>query len=183
MLIECAKDSERHGLDAGFDGRLRHRRELRRMIGRQLRPGSVACRGHELVDADIEKHRRHPGIDEFGEILTRRTRRRRPELVTKRCLQHLLGGRDHPGIVRHGLGTLGDLDVGCRRILHRGYGLGRPLDPRQHFGAHFRLEGADGSGHQHFVGVALANMSVTEGHFYTDNGLILVPNLAAMKAL
>jgi len=32
-------------------------------------------------------------------------------------------------------------------------------------------------------GVALANMSVTEGHFYTDNGLISVPNLAAMKAL
>jgi len=32
-------------------------------------------------------------------------------------------------------------------------------------------------------GVALANMNVKEGHFYTDNGLIPVPNLAAMKAL
>jgi hypothetical protein len=32
-------------------------------------------------------------------------------------------------------------------------------------------------------GVALAAMGVREGHFYTDNGLIPVPNLAAMKAL
>lgn len=32
-------------------------------------------------------------------------------------------------------------------------------------------------------GVALAAMSVREGHFYTDNGLIPVPNLNAMKAL
>lgn len=32
-------------------------------------------------------------------------------------------------------------------------------------------------------GQALANMGVTEGHFYTDNGKISVPNLAAMKAL
>jgi len=32
-------------------------------------------------------------------------------------------------------------------------------------------------------GVALAAMSVKEGHFYTDNGLIPVANLAAMKAL
>jgi hypothetical protein len=32
-------------------------------------------------------------------------------------------------------------------------------------------------------GVALGNMNVKEGHFYTDNGLIPVPNLAAMKAL
>jgi len=32
-------------------------------------------------------------------------------------------------------------------------------------------------------GVALQNMNVTEGHFYTDNGKIPVPNLAAMKAL
>lgn len=32
-------------------------------------------------------------------------------------------------------------------------------------------------------GAALAAMNVTEGHFYTDNGLIPVANLAAMKAL
>lgn len=32
-------------------------------------------------------------------------------------------------------------------------------------------------------GAALAAMGVTEGHFYTDNGNIPVPNLAAMKAL
>jgi hypothetical protein len=32
-------------------------------------------------------------------------------------------------------------------------------------------------------GLALAKMNVTEGHFYTDNGQISVPNLAAMKAL
>jgi len=31
--------------------------------------------------------------------------------------------------------------------------------------------------------VALGNMNVKEGHLYTDNGLIPVPNLAAMKAL
>ena len=41
MLIEGAgaEDSERHGLNAGFDGRFRHWREQRRMIGRQLRAG------------------------------------------------------------------------------------------------------------------------------------------------
>jgi len=32
-------------------------------------------------------------------------------------------------------------------------------------------------------GVELAKLNVTEGHFYTDNGQIPVPNLAAMKAL
>jgi len=32
-------------------------------------------------------------------------------------------------------------------------------------------------------GAALAAMKVNEGHFYTDNGKIPVPNLAAMKAL
>jgi hypothetical protein len=32
-------------------------------------------------------------------------------------------------------------------------------------------------------GTALANMQVTEGHFYTDNGQIPVANLAALKAL
>jgi hypothetical protein len=32
-------------------------------------------------------------------------------------------------------------------------------------------------------GVALAAMGVSEGHFYTDNGLIPVPNLSAMKEL
>jgi hypothetical protein len=32
-------------------------------------------------------------------------------------------------------------------------------------------------------GAALAAMGVKEGHFYTDNGLIPVANLAAMKAL
>jgi hypothetical protein len=32
-------------------------------------------------------------------------------------------------------------------------------------------------------GVELQKMNVTEGHFYTDNGLIPVPNLAAIKAL
>src|SRR6202043_2583670 len=53
MLIEGAEHGERHGLNTGFDGRFRHRSEQRRMIGRKLRPGSVACRGHALglVDA------------------------------------------------------------------------------------------------------------------------------------
>src|SRR6266705_2969984 len=57
MLIEGAEHGECHGRNASFDGRFRHRSEQRRMIGRQLRPGSVACRGHalRLVDADIEK--------------------------------------------------------------------------------------------------------------------------------
>ena len=32
-------------------------------------------------------------------------------------------------------------------------------------------------------GVELAKMNVREGHFYTDNGKIPVPNLAAIKAL
>ena len=32
-------------------------------------------------------------------------------------------------------------------------------------------------------GTALANMQVTEGHFYTDNGQIPVTSLAALKAL
>jgi hypothetical protein len=32
-------------------------------------------------------------------------------------------------------------------------------------------------------GTALAQMNVTEGHFYTDNGQISVANLAALKAL
>src|ERR1700724_3802975 len=45
MLIEGTEHSERHGLNAGFDGRFRHRREQRRMIGRQLRAGSGVCRG------------------------------------------------------------------------------------------------------------------------------------------
>src|ERR1700738_1981344 len=60
MLIESAEHGKRHGLDAGFDGRLRHRREQRRMIGRQFGSGSIACRDEplQLVDADIEHHRR-----------------------------------------------------------------------------------------------------------------------------
>jgi hypothetical protein len=33
ILIEGAEDSECHGLDAGFDGRFRHRREQWRMVG------------------------------------------------------------------------------------------------------------------------------------------------------
>jgi hypothetical protein len=32
-------------------------------------------------------------------------------------------------------------------------------------------------------GVELTKMTVSEGHFYADNGRISVPNLAAMKAL
>jgi hypothetical protein len=32
-------------------------------------------------------------------------------------------------------------------------------------------------------GTALGKMGVTGGHFYTDNGLISVANLAAMQAL
>src|ERR1700730_19231827 len=82
MLIEGAQHRERHRLTPGFDGRLRHRREQWRMIGRRPRAGSFACRGHPfwLVDADVEKHRGHPGIDEFGKILTGRPRRRGPKL-------------------------------------------------------------------------------------------------------
>src|ERR1700693_4351483 len=85
MLIERAQHRECHGLDAGLDSRLRHRRELRRMIGGQFGSGPIPCRSYtfRLVDADVEKHRGHSGIDEFGKVLTGRERRRGSELVTK----------------------------------------------------------------------------------------------------
>src|SRR5258708_26446906 len=65
-LVEHAQHGERHGLNPGLDGRLRHRREQGRVVARQLRTfalagGSDALR---LVDADTEEHRGHASVDE-----------------------------------------------------------------------------------------------------------------------
>jgi hypothetical protein len=42
VLVERAQHGERHGLNPGFDGRLRHRREQGRVVGRQLRTFALA---------------------------------------------------------------------------------------------------------------------------------------------
>src|SRR6185295_20383076 len=83
-LIEHAKHRERHCGDAGFDGRLRHRREQRRMIGWYWRAAAACCVDTFLViDADVEHHRRHACAGEFGENLAGGPGRRNPELVAE----------------------------------------------------------------------------------------------------
>src|SRR4029079_3771670 len=118
LLLKNTEYRERHGGDTGFDGWLRHRRELRRMIGRYRRT-AVACRvdAFLVIDADVEDHRRHAGAGEFGEILAGGRWRRSPELVAECRLQHIGDGCDHIGIIDDGLGALEDLDVGrgCTR--------------------------------------------------------------------
>ena len=78
VLVEHTQHGERHGLNPGLDGRLRHRREQGRVVGRQLRTfalagGSDALR---LVDADPEEHRGHAGVDELRIIFAGRDGRR-----------------------------------------------------------------------------------------------------------
>src|SRR5215469_5596530 len=118
-LVECAQHCERHRCDAGLDGRLRHRRDQRGMVAGKRR--AALARGSDalwIVDADIEEHRGHAGIDVLGKILARGDRRRGPELVAEGRLQHLLGGRDNSGIVDDRLDTLADVNIRCRRIRH-----------------------------------------------------------------
>src|SRR5258708_9503435 len=74
VLVEHAQHGERHGLNPGLDGRLRHRREQGRVVARQLRTfalagGSDALR---LVDADSEEHRGHASVDELRIIFAGR---------------------------------------------------------------------------------------------------------------
>ena len=54
--VEGAKHRERHGLNPGLDGRLRHRREQRRVVSRRLRTSALAGGSDalRLVDADSE---------------------------------------------------------------------------------------------------------------------------------
>jgi len=108
VLVEHAQHGERHGLNPGLYGRLRHRREQGRVVARQLRTfalagGSDALR---LVDADSEEHRGHASVDELRIIFAGRDGRRWPELVAERRFQHLFCRGNHAGIIDHGLGAL-----------------------------------------------------------------------------
>src|SRR5215471_11796245 len=105
-----------------------------------------------IVDANIEEHRGHTGIDVLGKILAWGDRRRGPELVAEGRLQNLLGGRDNSGIVDHRLDTLGNLDIRCRRIHHGGDRFGGTFNSIMNLSAHVRFEGSNGAEQDRLVG-------------------------------